>query len=263
MRSLTATVMAIAAAACVVAVTHTAKAQDASPTSAVMATETAVGVSPSPFVTPDAEPATIPTQPSEPLPSTPGPPSPTPRLPEEGGPPGGVLGGNIYIDKDDSGSFTPGDTSPGGTLEVFRVYERQFDYETPGYDLLFTTYTNDSGYWEQRALPDGTYRVMWDAPLRDKANLARTIPPAEQVVINPLLTLTRVTRLVEVRNASRTLDIDMGMPDEGPVFGGGVQLPSTGTGGGGAGAPAVLLGVAGAGSLALAAAMALRRRRAA
>lgn len=196
----------------------------------------------------------------EPLPPTPGPPEPTPRLPEDGGPPGGVIGGHIYIDKDGSGSFTAGDATPGGTIEIFRIYERQFDYEPEGHDLRFSAQTDESGYWERRALPDGRYRVMWDAPVRDPANLARTIPPAERIALDPITTVTRVQRIVEIRGANRVYDIDMGMPDEGPVFGGGVRLPSTGTGGDGSGAPALLLAIAGAGSLALATAVALRRR---
>lgn len=232
-----------------------ARAQDQTRT--VTATETPVDAAPTVTNTPAEAPTPLAT--TEPMPATPGPPEPTPRLPEEGGPPGGVLGGHIYIDEDDSGSFTRVDTTPGGTIEVFRIYERQFDYEPEGHDLRFSAQTDESGYWERRALPDGRYRVMWDAPVRDPANLARTIPPAERIALDPITTVTRVQRIVEIRDANRIFDIDMGMPDEGPVFGGGVQLPSTGQGDG-SGAPALLLAIAGAGSLALATAVALRRR---
>ncbi len=204
--------------------------------------------------TPEVTPAASTQVPAtERMPPTMGPPTPTPALPEEGGPAGGVLSGHLYIDTDGNGTRSDGDDPVGDTVVVQLIGASNMIFET-------TAKTNEDGRWEVRAVPDGTFRVMWNPPLRDPSNLRRTLPAAETIEINPLLIVTRVQRIVEIRDANRILDIDMGMPDEGPVFGGGVQLPPTGTGGGGVGAPALLLAFAAAGSLALAAAIALGRR---
>ncbi len=159
---------------------------------------------------------------TEELPPRPGSPTPTPALPEEGGPPGGVLGGHLYIDNDASGSLTPGDGTPGGTVIVDAL---DSDGRTVhGYGAA----TDTSGVWQIRALPDGAYRVRWDPPVPE-SQWPLTIPPVQAIVLNPIETVHAVTRTVEISGASRILDIDFGIPKQQPVAGGG--LPSTGTGG--------------------------------
>jgi len=71
---------------------------------------------------------------------------------------------------------------------------------------------------------------MWNPPVRNPADLARTIPPAQQVVINPMLTVTRVVRTAEILDANRVADLDMGMPAQQPAGNQTVRPPRTGTG---------------------------------
>src|SRR5690242_13475092 len=57
---------------------------------------------------------------TEDIPPTPGPPTPTAALPEEGGPPGGVLSGHLFIDTDKSGTRSADDAPASG--ESIRIY---------------------------------------------------------------------------------------------------------------------------------------------
>lgn len=192
--------------------------------------------------------------------STPGPPLPTSALPEEGGPPGGVLGGYVYTDDDGDGRRSAGDSTTVGTILV-----RGVDLVGGGYPYLFTVQTDVRGYWELRGVPDGHFEVLFDPPLRDPADLARTIPPARVVTIGRD-TVTRAVREVEVVKANRILDIDFGIPVQFPVAAGNgaaPRLPNTGGGGGSMRqAPLLLLAGALALSLLLAAGIARSRRRA-
>ncbi|HYM16829.1 MAG TPA: hypothetical protein VEZ14_14855 [Dehalococcoidia bacterium] len=227
---------------------------------------TAATASATPAVTPgtavSSPTATItvrPTPPPEPAPPTPGPPTATPQLPEQGGPPGGVLGGHLYVDNDGSRSYTPGDTPAGGGVGVNPIVDGSL---RGGY-----TATGDTtGYWEVRALPDGLYRVGWDASGLPAHEWPLTTPPVETINLNPLDTIHDntvhvITRVVEIRGANRILDINFGIPLQSPVFGAGgaPRLPATGSGGGAA--DAVLLYVALGASVVLALGGVVLRRR--
>lgn len=136
-----------------------------------------------------------------------------------------------------------------------------------GYPYAFFTAADSTGHWELRALPDSTYRVMWDPYLpEDQWPLA--IPPVETINLNPLDTVHDntvhvIARIVEIRGANRILDINFGIPPQPPVVGtgGAPRLPSTGSGGGGAANEAVLYVAIGASLVLAAVGMVLRRRR--
>ena len=184
--------------------------------------------------TPVAMSTARPTPPPEPIPPTPGPPTPTPALPEEGGPSGGVLAGHLYVDMDRSGSLTPGDRPMGGGVSA-----KGLDLVDGGYPYLFAGTADRAGRWEIRGVPDGHYRVMWDASFLPKDQWPLTIPPVETINLNPADTIHDnivhvITRTVEIKGANRILDIDFGIPPQPSVPGASraPQLPATGTGGG-------------------------------
>lgn len=206
-----------------------------------------------------ATPAT-PTATTEAMPPTPGPPTPTPALPEQGGPAGGVLGGYLFIDDVGNGARSAGDGVVAGASVYVERLPRDASDIGP---TLFGAVSDVRGYWDVRALPDGRYRVSWDPPVRDPADLARAIPPAADIVVSPLQTLHRPSRIVEIRNANRILNIDFGMPPQSPVIGSvKPQLPRTGTGGGRAVTANEIVLFAGlAASAALGLGLVVRRRR--
>lgn len=240
MRSSLGLAIAIVLSAMLLVVRPREAVHSASPTLAA-ASETA-----QPKVTPTEEP-----------PATPGPPSPTPPLPEEGGPAGGVIGGHLYIDENANGRRDEGEGTTGGTIQVDLLTESGETSPT-GYVVA----TDATGYWEARALLDGSYRVLWEPQLRDRASLAHTTPPVQRIVINPNLTISGVVRIVVLKGANRVLDVDFGSPPEPPVAGARVQLPATGnTASGGVSANEIVL-IAGLGaSFVLALGLALRRRK--
>jgi hypothetical protein len=169
---------------------------------------TAIATTPEPDLTPS---------PVVDTPPTPGPPTPTPALPEEGGPPGGVISGFLFVDSDGSGSRSEGDLPVGDTVLVYLVNE--------GGQILDTrsALTGAEGKWEVRALADGRYRIVWQPPLRDPADLARTIPPAEEVQLTPLESVMAVTQIVEIVDGSRVTEVEFGIPSQTPI-----AMPSTG-----------------------------------
>lgn len=140
------------------------------------------------------------------------------------------------------------------------IVERLNEFGRPVGDN-FTAEPNPVGEWQVRALSDGRYRVLWDPPLRDRSLLAQTIPPAETIVLNERETTVAVTTTVQITGANRILDINFGIPDEGPIFGSRpIALPETG---GGSGRSDMLLVLAGiALSLGAAGVLVLRARRA-
>jgi hypothetical protein len=166
------------------------------------------------------------------------------------------------VDNDRSKSYTPGDTTVGGGVGVNRIVDGSF---TGGYSAL----VDASGYWELRALPDGTYFVGWDAAGLPKDQWPLTIPPVETINLEPQDTVHDntvhvITRTVEIKGANRILDIDFGIPPQPPALGSGgePQLPSTGTGSGGVANVVVLyIVVGGALTLALGGLLWQRRHR--
>ncbi len=240
----------LAAAAIVVAATHWQHAQAAA--TAPLSPTAVVATPPSPSTT-RVVTAT------EPLPPTPGPDTPTPALPEQGGPAGGVLGGHLFSDEDGDGKFSPADSPVSTGVNVARIPSDSTDL-APGF---FSADADAKGYWEVRGLADGRYRVTWGPPVRNAADLEKSIPPPTDIVLNPEHTVRLPNRIVEVVKANRILDINFGIPHQDPVFGGArPQLPNTGAGAG-AGVSAnefVLFGGLAA-SAALALGLALARRK--
>lgn len=198
--------------------------------------------------------------PTEDLPPTPGPPPPTPLLPEDGGPAGGVAGGHLFIDSNGDGTRSAADQPiVGVTILVYRINQAE-----DGALVGWAGSTADAeGNWQLRALPDGLYRALWQPSLRDEALLAQTIPPAEKVVLNPTQTFTSVTLVFEIKGANRVLDLDMGIPKEGPIVERAAStLPeSAGDEGGGYGIQLALLAAAIAACIVAASFFTLRRRR--
>jgi hypothetical protein len=180
-------------------------------------------------------------------------------LPEDGGPPGGVLGGFLFEDSDGSGSRSSGDAPVVGTVIVDRLDESGVIIDA------YSTLADATGFWTVRALPDGNYRVLWEPPLRDQADLSRTIPPAQSIVLNPNLTIVRVVRTASVVGANRTLDLDLGIAAQAPVPAAPpIAAPNTGQGGGASsawalGALGVAIALSIAGGILLARRAALRR----
>jgi hypothetical protein len=159
-----------------------------------------------------------------------------------------------YVDNDGSRSFTSGDTPAGGGVSVRLVYGASMGNFAAS--LLVDVHT---GRWELRAVPPGTYRVAWGAPLRDPADLARTIPRATSYQVTDRESAFGPNQFVTVNDSQRILNIDFGMPKQAPVVG--ASLPSTGRGGVshssvGLAITAAALALAGAGAALLA-----RRRR--
>jgi len=248
-------VLAFAASVGIVAV---AASYNASAQEAAQATPTMASASPS--GAPTATATVRPTPPPEPIPPTPGPPSPTPALPEEGGPPGGVLGGHVYVDEDGSRSFTTGDRAAGGGVGVNPIVDGSL---RGGYGGS----VDAAGRWEVRALPDGVYRVSWDASGLPEDQWPLTTPPVETINTNPADTIHDntihvITRVVEIKGANRILDIDFGIPPQRPAVGANAapQLPSTGSGGGGTASLALLYVAIGASAALGLGGVALRRR---
>ena len=161
-----------------------------------------------------------------PLPPTVPPPTATPELPEEGGPPGGVLGGFLFEDTDGSGNRSAGDSPVVSTINVDRLDESGVRVE------VYHALADVTGFWTVRALPDGQYRVVWDPPLRDPSDLSRTLPPAQSIVLNPNETIVRVVRTATISGASRNLSLDLGIPFQEPVPAAPpIVAPNTGDGG--------------------------------
>lgn len=208
----------------------------------------------SPAASPSPPGSATPVATFEPLPPTPPPPTPTPRLPEEGGPPGGVLGGNIFVDNDANAVRSTGDGTPGGTIVAFRLDER--GAITTG---NYVTHTDTTGNWQLRALPDGMYRVTWDPQILGSEV---TYPPVEDVVLSPITTIRVVTRVVEIRSASRVLDIDFGISARPPI-GGPIALPESGSHRGSSNAATFLVALGLGVSVAVALALSIARRRSA
>ena len=160
--------------------------------------------------------------PTERPPATLGPATPTPELPEEGGPAGGVISGTLYADLDGDRSRSEGDGAiPGSVVGIERIDDQGVAVEGDGVT------SDGNGHWERRSLPDGRYRVTWEPPIDPKL-YSQTIPPAETIVVNPRLTIQRVTQIVEIRGANHVAGVDFGIPRPIPVAG--VSLPSSGTG---------------------------------
>ena len=248
----------LAMAALVIAFAPVANAQTPAPTSTVAAASTVpVSITSTPVVNNSATPEptlAIATPANTPLPAT-----STPALPEEGGPPGAVLGGHLYIDQDGSRSLTAGDTAAPATVYIDLL-------DDTGTRLLNEAVQSDiSGRWEIRAILPGTYRISWVPPLTDPkpADLARTIPPAAPIILSPLTTVTRPSRIVQVKDSERILNIDFGMPPQSQAIGSAKpQLPRTGAGGGrGVTANEIILFVGLAVSTALGLGLVVRRRR--
>src|SRR5207237_8139147 len=129
---------------------------------------------PTPTSTPPAPITDAPTATTTPLPPTPGPPTATPALPEEGGPPGGVLGGYVYLDTDGDGRRSAGDsTVSDASVNVARIIS---DRSGTG-RLGFYTLTDNRGHWEVRGVPDGTYVVSRAPSARDPSFAPRPVPP--------------------------------------------------------------------------------------
>lgn len=191
----------------------------------------------------------------EPLPPTMGPATATPALPEEGGPSGGVLSGHLYVDNDRSNTRSEGDGALPGTVLIELVDEPNA--------LFFTGASADErGLWESRALPDGRYRLIWEPPVRDPADLKGTIPPAEEIQIDERTQAVRVVLFAEVRGASRTYDLDMGIPYQPPLAGPPIHAPNTGEGGSGVGNASTWAFVLGFGAAAVLLIAIARTRRA-
>src|SRR5581483_1459956 len=149
-----------------------------------------------------ATPTAVTTSTPEVIPPTPGPPSPTPALPEQGGPQGGVLSGHLYVDSDQNGKYSAGDSPVGGTV-IIDSLDGAGNVLPTGYSAA----TDESGRWELRALPDGTYRVRWDPPVPQE-QWSRTIPPVVAIALNPNETIHAVAQTVQIHGASRVLNID-------------------------------------------------------
>jgi len=118
-----------------------------------------------------------------------------------------------------------------GTVEI-----RGLDLIDGGHPYVFYSAAGSTGEWQLRAVPDGTYRVMWN-PYLDPEEWPLAVPPVQSINVNPLDTVHDnivhvITRTVEIRGANRILDIDFGIPPRSPVVGA-RELP--GTGGRGAG----------------------------
>lgn len=198
-----------------------ARADAAAPTSAtaVVATQTPVSSATRP-------------PPTEGLPPTPGPDTPTPptpALPEEGGPQGGVLGGHMFSDDDGDGKRSAGDSAVVAGVGIDRILSDSSDLGP----RFFSATTDLKGYWEVRGLPDGRYRVSWLPPVRDPADLAKSIPPPEDVVLDPEHTARLSIHIVDIVKSNRILDIDFGIPHQNPVSGAAgtrTRLPNTGAG---------------------------------
>lgn len=154
---------------------------------------------------------------------TPFPDTPTPALPEEGGPPGGVLGGYLYVDENRSGARDKGDGVSGGA-----VFVRGLDLVNGGYSHVAVG-SDANGYWQLRAVPDGSYQVYWEPPIPADL-LDQAIPPAQLITLNPNQTIRAVARNVEIKGANRILDIDFGVPYQPPVAVPETRLPAAGGG---------------------------------
>ena len=170
-----------------------------------------------------------------------------------------MLGGQLYfIDKNDHAARYQGESTTPGT-----VFVRGLDLIDGGYPYLVAIATDPRGYWELRAVPDGTYQVYWP-PSITPDQFDETIPPVQSVVLNPIETIQAIAVTVRVENASRILNIDFGIPRPIPVAGAAVpaaQLPNTGRGGGGGNAPFLLLAGSVIVSLLLAGGISWSRRR--
>jgi len=183
----------------------------------LLSTQVAVAGEPTPAQTEVAPPTSTvdATGTVEPIPPTPGPPTPTPGLPEEGGPPGGVIGGSIIAENVATGEREPS----GGTIVIERL-------DAPAERVVLNV---QGGAWQARGLADGTYRVRFE-PMT-AAEIVEIIPPLEDVQITPIETVRASVRIVEIRNASRVLDVDFIFRFR-PIAGAAdrVQLPDTGGG---------------------------------
>jgi hypothetical protein len=70
-------------------------------------------------------------------------------LPEEGGPAGGVIGGRLFVDMDDSGNLSSADAGIRGTVLVERISADGF------VESIHDAQSDDEGHWEVRGLPVG------------------------------------------------------------------------------------------------------------
>jgi hypothetical protein len=181
--------------------------------------------------------------------------SPSPSLPEEGGPPGGVISGRLYVDEDGSRSLTSQDGPAAGGVSIDQIDDAGNAIVGEGVEA------DANGFWQRRALPDGRYRVSWEPPIAPEL-YSQTIPPAETIVVNPNLTIQRVVSIVEITNANRVTDVNFGMPAPTPSTGG-IAAPDTGRGTSGTGnASFAALGIALALAIFGAGILTVRRRRA-
>lgn len=215
-----------------VSVAGAAEPQQIAPIATSPQATTTVGATatPSPTRTPTSElppptpPRATPTPAGEPPPPTPPRATPTPALPEEGGPPGGVIAGHLYMDSDGSGDLSAADQPLGYSVMIDAI-----DDEGQILPAGYVVASDETGRWQVRSVPDGRYRVWWEPPVAPD-QLGQAMPPAETIVINPRLTVVAATRIVTIKGASRVLDIDFGIPYQYPVAVPGVRLPTAGSG---------------------------------
>lgn len=149
--------------------------------------------------------------------------TPTPALPEEGGPPGGVISGYVYVDEDGSRSRTAGDGF--GSRAAISA-----DTPRDGGLAFRAVSADDEGRWELRGLADGIYRV-WIVSDAEPTDFSMTIPPTERLVLSEQTSFNAIVQTVEIENASRVTDVNFGFPARVPIAGaGGVTTPNAGTG---------------------------------
>lgn len=216
----------LAIAVCLFLVSATiSRAQEPPPTDVAHDATSVTGTTPASTATtvPTAEPTVeLPTPHNTPLP-----PTATPALPEEGGPPGGVLGGYVYRDADESGSRTPNDIPiENPTLSVYQL-------NVDGGQKYFFPAADASGRWELRGLADGSYRVIYAPVFRDPSLADLTDPPIESVTLSPNTTLQAMVYEIEIAGANRVLNLHFRLPLDPPPIAVGQQpigLPQTGTG---------------------------------
>lgn len=217
----------LAIAGCLVIVTAAISRAQEPPPSDVTGDSTSIAAT-APASTATTPPTVEPTVELPTPDNTPLPPTATPQLPEEGGPPGGVLGGYVYTDADGSLSRTSGDHP------VDRPSVSVWQFNADGSRRFFAAPSDSLGHWELRGLPDGEYHVLYAPAFRDPAFEAHTIPPMEPITLNPNTTFDAMVHRVEIVDANRILNLDFGLPLEPPAVGGQpIALPSTGTGDGG------------------------------
>jgi hypothetical protein len=167
---------------------------------------------------------------------TPLPPTPTPALPEEGGPPGGVLSGRVYVDGDGDGTYNPVRRErflfeedgvwkfigeDGGRSEYVHINRAGAgdDGNPPGtWGGDYGVAAGDDGVWEARGLPDGRYRIMVAPPVEPEY-WDRASPPVQQVALGDNAP-PQGFMVIEatVKDASRTYDLDFLVPPRAPSF---------------------------------------------